>query len=89
MTTKKGHKKGKVIPVQSTATARLVKKHSGKKVANLGRRRKDQTKRKQLNIEEDSESVWYSLPQQKKKKTAQPHSLSRAVDENRSAPKKH
>ena len=88
-TTKKGHKKGKVIPLQSTATARRVKKHSGKKVANLGRRTKDQTKRKQMNIEDEEENVYFSLPRQKKKKPAQHHSLAKAVDENRSAAKKH
>ena len=88
-TTKKGHKKGKVIPLQSTATARRVKKHSGKKVANLEWRRKDQTKRKQMNIEDEEENVYFSLPRQKKKKPAQHHSLVKTVAENHSAAKKH
>ena len=82
-------KRKKLIPVQTTAKARRVRKNAGRTLALIGCRRKDGEKRKQLNIEEDSESVWHSLPKQKKRKPAQIHSLSAAVECNRAGSKKH
>ena len=55
----------------------------------MGRRRKDLGKRKQLNIEDEGESVWYALPKQKRKKIGQAHSLALAVEQNKAGAKKH
>ena len=71
------------------AKARRVRKNAVRTLALMGRRRKDGEKRNQLNIEEDSESVWHSLPKQKKRKPARIHSLSADVESNRAGSKKH
>ena len=62
---------------------------SGRAVAPLGRKRVDQRKRKQLVVNEDDESVWHTLPNQKKKRQKHPHNLNAAVLANRAAEKKH
>ena len=51
-------KKSKLITIQQTANGRRIRKYPDK----MGRRRKDLGKRKQLNIGEEGESVWYALP---------------------------
>ena len=83
-------KNGKLIPVQSTAKARRLFKHRGRVPAPSGRRHDDQNKRKQMVVTDETENVWYSLPSQKKRRTAHhPHSLAAAVSANRAAEKKH
>ena len=86
---KSKNKKGKLITVQSTALARRKFKHRGRSVAPLGRKRVDQKKRKQMNVNEENESVWHTLPAQKKKKSKHPHSLNASVVANRAGEKKH
>ena len=66
-----------------------LRKNAGRTLALMGCRRKDGEKLKQPNIDEDSESFWHSLPMQKKRKPAQIHSLSAAVESNRAGSKKH
>ena len=46
-------------------------------------------KRKQMNVNEENESVWHTLPAQKKKKSKHPHSLNASVVANRAGEKKH
>ena len=58
-------------------------------MAPLGRKRVDQKKRKQMNVNEENESVWHTLPAQKKKKSKHPHSLNASVVANRAGEKKH
>ena len=79
-------KTGKLIPVQQTAPPRRTRPHVGRTPGTMGRRRKGATKRKIIN---DDESVWYALPNPKKKKIAQSHSLKEAVEKNISGTKKH
>ena len=78
---------GKLIPVQSTAKARRTYKHRGRVVARLGRPNKDQKKRKQMIVGEEDEAVWFSLPNQKKKRKKQVHSLKHSVMANRAGAK--
>ena len=59
-----GRKKGKLIPVQTTARSRRTYKHRGRGPSILGRRKKDCQKRVQLVI--DDEVVRHSMPKQKK-----------------------
>ena len=85
----KKKKIGKLIPVQVTAKSRREYKHRGRVVGQMGRRPKDQEKRKQMVINDQNESVYHTLPKQKVSKTKQLHSLMDAVDKNRPGSKKH
>ena len=52
-------------------------------MAPLGRKRVDKRKKKQLVVNETDESVWHTLPAQKKKRQKNPHCLNDAVTANR------
>ena len=85
---KNGRKKGRLIPIQTTAKSRRLNKNRGRYVSSAGRRRKDQKKTLQLIVSESGEILRHALPNQRKKK-AQGHSLSNAVNTNRMVAKKH
>ena len=85
----KGEKMEKHIPVQVMAKCRRQYKHRGREVDTLGRRNKDQEKRKQIVIGENSENVYHTLPKQKVIKHKQALLLKEAVDSNRHGAKKH
>ena len=89
MATKKGRKKSKSIPVQSTAKSRRTHKVRGRTVARSGARRKDKPKRTVFEVRDEDEVIRHTLPSQKKSKKKNPHSFSASVTANRRVDKKH
>lgn len=85
----KKRKTGKLIPIQVTAKSRRQYKHRGRRLGVPGRRPKDQENRVQMVVREEDESVYHSLPKQKKTKPKPAHSLKLSVEENHPAAKKH
>ena len=78
------------IPVQVTARSRRVFKIRGKRPAKAGAPTKQQALKRQLEVTEEEEILRHKLPgPSKKSKKKQVHKLSKAVEENRSASKKH
>ena len=89
---KSGKKKkriGKLIPIQVTAKSRRQYKHRGRVVGLLGRRPKDQEQRTQLLVGSNKDNVYHTLPNQKKSKRKDVHSLKHSVQMNKPAAKKH
>ena len=84
---KESYKKGRRIPVQSTAIARRKAKIRGR--STYGTRVKDCALRSQLIVDGTSEDVVYSLPPQKPRSNKVAHSLAKAVNENRGSARKH
>ena len=85
----KKRKTGKLIPIQVAAKSRRQYKHRGRRLGVPGRRPKDQENRVQMVVREEDESVYHSLPKQKKTKPKPAHSLKLSVEENHPAAKKH
>ena len=89
---KSGKKKkriGQLIPIQVTAKSRRQYKHRGRVVGLLGRRPKDQEQRTQLLVGSNKDNVYHTLPNQKKSKQKDVHSLTHSVQMNKPAAKKH
>ena len=78
------------IPVQPAALSRRLHKHTGKGESTKGRRPQTSAHRSLRSKEdEDPENVRQTLPKKKKKVKRKVHSLSKAVEENVSAARKH
>ena len=78
-------KKGKLIPVQTTAKGRRDNPHSGRGPSTKGRRVKDLPK----SVKVTERGTLRSLPKQKTKPLKQKHSLVEAVRSNKSSAKNH
>ena len=84
-----GRKKGKAIPVQSTAISRRTHKVRGRLTCRAGRKRKPNRKRTVFEVRELDEVVRHALPSQKVLKTKHPHNFTASVAGNRRIDKKH
>ena len=84
--TKKGRKKkGRLIHVQNTSKSRRAFKARGSTGCRKGRPQKDVV----ATMKRPREPVSFCIPKRKRVKKAHPHSLSKSVDANRAAEKKH
>ena len=77
------------IPVQVTARSRRKFKLRGSRMAIMGAPTKSQAVKRQLQVDDDEETVRHKLPKLKKMKTKQTHSLQHAVEKNQRVSKKH
>ena len=85
----KKKKNSHLIPTLRVSRSRRKYKHSGKGNAPYGCRGKDTALRSQLEVRDDDDDgiIYHSLPKQKRRPKKLVHSLSKAVDENRSIAK--
>jgi hypothetical protein len=77
------------INVQVTARSRRRFKLRGSRMAIMGAPTKSQSLKRQLEVDDDEETVRHKLPTLKKMKPKQTHSLQNDVAKNRRASKKH
>ena len=76
------------IAVQPKSKSRRTYQLRGSGPSQQGRPTQEEARRQQLNILEDSEVVYTSLPT-KKQKTAHPHNLELSVSQDRRPERKH
>ena len=78
----------KLIPAQPTSISRRVAKHRGRGKAVAGRKPKDQSKRTQFIITDDTDDcdIAITLPGQKKQRARRRHSISFNVSNNSAPP---
>ena len=77
------------IPVQVTAQSRRKFRLRGSRMAIMGFPTKSQAVKRQLEVEDNDETLRHKLPKVKKKKTKQIHSLKIDVEKNQRCSKKH
>ena len=87
---KSGKKKtSQTIPTQVSSRARRKTKNSGKSSSTYGRKPKALSQRTQLDVRDEEEVVFHTLPSPKTRKKRKIHSLSDAVESTSQNEKRH
>ena len=87
-------KKGKrnnsgFIPVQGTSKSRRRIKHRGTGPSIQGRPTSEQSQKLQLEVNDEDEIFYHTIPSRNKAKRKHPHSLAKSVADNRASERKH
>ena len=75
------------IPVQSTSKSRRRIKHRGTGPIIQGRPTSEQSQKLQLEVNDEEEILYYTIPRRNKAKRKHPHSLAKSVADNRASEK--